>query len=228
MSHAQVEPLIIAALVVTEVAVWQLRVALAARGRKRTAAALGAVNALLSVLALARVVTHMDRPANVAGYAAGVAVGVYLGIVADERLTKDPLEYRLLVDDDGELLAHRLRQHGWPVTRQVAAGADGPAAVLHVVLAADAASRLDRDLDRLAPHGPRIRSRLHRTRGHPSTWLPDGPATRDGGDDVLDGSSRELRARGVVEDPGVVHGGEAVAGIARQPREQVLGGAPLG
>jgi uncharacterized protein YebE (UPF0316 family) len=160
--HAYVEPLVIAALVVTEVAVWQLRVALAGRGRKRFAAALGAVNALLSVVALARVVTHMDRPANVAGYSVGVAVGVYLGILADERLARDPLEYRVLVEDDGELLARRLREHGWPVTRQVAAGAHGPAAVLHVVLEADAASRLDRDLDRLAPHGSRIRSRLHR------------------------------------------------------------------
>lgn len=161
MNHSHVEPLLIAALVVTEVAVWQLRVALAARGRKRTAAALGAVNALLSVVALARVVTHMERPANVAGYAAGVAVGVYLGILADERLARDPLEYRVLVQDDGELLADRLRQHGWAVTRQVAAGANGPAAVLHVVLDAGAASRLDRDLDRLAPYGSRVRSRLH-------------------------------------------------------------------
>jgi len=161
VSHTLVEPLVIAALVVTEVAVWQLRVALAARGRKRTAAALGAVNALLSVLALARVVTHMERPANVAGYAVGVAVGVYLGILADERLARDPLEYRVLVEDDGEQTAHLLRQHGWIVTRQLAAGANGPAAVLHIVLGADAARRLDRDLDRLAPHGSRIKSRLH-------------------------------------------------------------------
>ena len=41
-------------LVVLEVAVWQVRVALATRGRKRIAAVLGAVNAILSVVALAR------------------------------------------------------------------------------------------------------------------------------------------------------------------------------
>ena len=68
-----VQPVLIAVMVVLEVAVWQVRVALATRGRKRIAAALGAVNAVISVVALGQVVTNLDRPANVAGYAVGVA-----------------------------------------------------------------------------------------------------------------------------------------------------------
>ena len=102
MSSPLLQPLVIATLVVTEVAVWQLRVALATRGRRNSAATLGAVNAVLSVVALAQVVTHLERPANVAGYAVGVAAGVYLGIVADEGLAREPLQYRVLVDGDGE------------------------------------------------------------------------------------------------------------------------------
>ena len=74
------QPVLIAVLVVLEGAVWQVRVALATRGRKREAAALGAVNAVMSVVALGQVVTNLDRPANVAGYAIGVALGVYLGV----------------------------------------------------------------------------------------------------------------------------------------------------
>ena len=79
MSTQLIQPLVIAGLVVTEVAVWQLRVALATRGRKNSAATLGAVNAILSVVALAQVVTHLERPANVAGYAVGVAAGCVPG-----------------------------------------------------------------------------------------------------------------------------------------------------
>ena len=82
------QPVLIAVLVVLEVAVWQVRVALATRGRKREAAPLGAVNAVLSVVALGQVVTNLDRPANVAGYAIGVALGVYLGVVVDEGLKR--------------------------------------------------------------------------------------------------------------------------------------------
>ena len=74
------QPVLIAVLVVLEVAVWQVRVALAA--------GLGAVNAVMSVVALGQVVTHLDRPANVAGYAIGVALGVYVGVVVDEGLKR--------------------------------------------------------------------------------------------------------------------------------------------
>jgi uncharacterized protein YebE (UPF0316 family) len=82
------QPVLIAVLVVVEVAVWQVRVAMATRGNKRTAAALGAVNAVISVVALGQVVTHLDRPANVVGYAVGVAAGVYLGVVVDGRVAR--------------------------------------------------------------------------------------------------------------------------------------------
>ena len=85
MPTTLIEPVLIAVLVILEVAVWQVRVALATRGRKRIAAVLGAVNAVLSVVALGQVVTHLDRPVNVAGYAVGVALGVYLGVVVDGR-----------------------------------------------------------------------------------------------------------------------------------------------
>lgn len=87
MTFALLQPLVIAVLMVVEVAVFQLRVALAAKGRKRIAAGLGATNALISVAALGQVLTGLDRPANIAGYAVGVAAGVYLGAVVDERIT---------------------------------------------------------------------------------------------------------------------------------------------
>ena len=59
MWDAIFQPTLIAVLVVIEVAVWQVRVALATRGRKQVAALLGAVNAVLSVAAIGQVVTNL-------------------------------------------------------------------------------------------------------------------------------------------------------------------------
>jgi uncharacterized protein YebE (UPF0316 family) len=87
MTYALLQPLVIAVLVIVEVAVFQLRVALAGKGRKRIASGLGATNALISVAALGQVLTSLDRPANVVGYAVGVAAGVYLGATVDERIS---------------------------------------------------------------------------------------------------------------------------------------------
>lgn len=154
------EPLVVLALVVTEVAVWQLRMAVATRGHKGAAAMLGAVNAVLSVVALALVVNHLDRPWNAAGYAAGVAAGVYLGVLLDQRLARESLEFRVLVTGDADTAADQLRERGWPVVRHVVEGDDGRASVLVVVVEAGLAPRLTEDLDRVVPHGFRTSSRL--------------------------------------------------------------------
>lgn len=163
MSNPVIQPLFIAVLVVLEVAVWQVRVALSTRGRKRVAAALGAVNAVLSVVAISQVVTNLDRPANVAGYAIGVAVGVHLGVVVDGRFAGDPVEYRVVLPGDGTRLAGELAARGWPVTMHSAQsghGPGGPATVLSVVAPPGRAAALDRVLEQLAPDGFRTTSRL--------------------------------------------------------------------
>ena len=59
MSIALVQPALILVLVILEVAVWQVRVALATRGRKQSAAVLGAVNAVISVVALGLSLIHI-------------------------------------------------------------------------------------------------------------------------------------------------------------------------
>ena len=150
---------------------WQLRVALATKGRRRSAAVLGAVNAVISVAALAQVLTHLDRPGNVAGYAVGVAIGVYLGCAADERLAGDPIEQRVVVPGNGAELATQLRARGWPVTVQAATGLRGPAAVLFVAVDAARGAEVERDLTRLAPEAFRTSSRL---RSASSSPLPPG------------------------------------------------------
>jgi len=165
-----VQPVLIALMVVLEVAVWQVRVALATRGRKRIAAALGAVNAVISVVALGQVVTNLDRPANVVGYAIGVAVGVYLGVVADGRFAGDPVEYRVVLPGDGAASAAELRARGWPVTVQHAVGITGPATVLAVAVDAGRTTEVERDLERYAPGGFRTSSRLRS-----ATWMPLPP-----------------------------------------------------
>ena len=76
-------------------------------GRKRIAAALGAVNAVLSVVALGQVVTNLDRPAERRRLCRRGGLGVYLGVVADGRFAGDPVEYRVVVPGDGSRACRR-------------------------------------------------------------------------------------------------------------------------
>jgi uncharacterized protein YebE (UPF0316 family) len=170
MWNTPVQPVLIAVLVVLEVAVWQVRVALAKRGRKRIAALLGAINAVISVVALGQVVTHLDRPENVAGYALGVAIGVYVGVAADGRFAGDPVEYRVVLPGDGTGPAAQLWARGWRVTVQPALGLQGAATVLFVVVDAGRTAEIERDLAQFAPDGFRTSTRLRS-----ATWAPLPP-----------------------------------------------------
>jgi hypothetical protein len=63
---------------------------------------------VISAVALGQVVTHLDRPAKVVGYAVGVAFRVYLG-VADGRFGGDPVDYRVVLPGEGVEPAAELR-----------------------------------------------------------------------------------------------------------------------
>lgn len=183
MWHTPFQPVIIAVLVVLEVAVWQVRVALATRGRKQSAAVLGAINAVLSVAAIGQVVTNLDRLENIAGYALGVAVGVYVGVIADTRFAGDPVEYRVVLTGIDNGPADELLACGWSVTSQPAQGLR-PATVLTVVVDSKWTRQFEHDLDRLAPEGLRTSIRLRS-----ASW-PQPSAERLGSI----GSSRSLRS----------------------------------
>src|SRR4029077_15270422 len=80
-------PLLIAGLVVTEVAIWQWRMVIAHRGSRVSAMLLGIIGAVLQITAITQVVADVSDPAGVIAYAIGVGFGVLLGLVAGERLT---------------------------------------------------------------------------------------------------------------------------------------------
>ncbi|MGD9530325.1 DUF5698 domain-containing protein [Pseudonocardia sp.] len=146
---ATYRPLLIAALVLTEVGLWQWRVLIAARGGRAGAVALGAVGAVLQITAISQVVTNVDDPLSVGAYAAGVALGVLAGLVAGDRIT--PGSIGVTVVSGSASLAEGLWARGWPVTAQHGHGAHGPVTVVSVAISRRCESRLHRDVVELAP-----------------------------------------------------------------------------
>lgn len=151
MSGHIVQPLVIGGLVLAEVGIFQSRIARSNRGDKRSAAALGALGALVYVVAISQVVANVDRPLNLAGYSAGVAVGVYLGCVADERTRRAPLEFRIVLPDGDVGLLGQLRDAGWPATAVPGQGVAGAVSVVFVAVHPRNAAELARQLHEWAP-----------------------------------------------------------------------------
>lgn len=158
-------------LAACSVGLWTLRVAVAAAGRRLAAAAIAALEAVLFAVAFGAVITALDDPVRIGGYALGVSIGTLVGITADERLSTGQSLVRIVVDGDGHAEAAGLRARGWPVTRSPSDGVRGDVAVLTVAVDDAALPRLRTDVDATVDAGFETVERLRAVRPTP---LPAG------------------------------------------------------
>jgi uncharacterized protein YebE (UPF0316 family) len=141
-----------ALLAITSVGLWTLRVALTARGRKGTGAAVAAVEAVVFAVAFTNVAAHLDSPARIAGYAAGVAIGTVLGLAVDHRVSAGVSEVDIIVPARDTLTADHLRRLGWPATTFPGDGPTGPVTVICVAVDDSQVAQLTAAIRQVAPN----------------------------------------------------------------------------
>jgi len=132
--------LAIFALRVTDMACDTLRMLFVVRGRKGLAWVLGFSQSAIFIIAITSVLSHLDNPLTIIGYAAGFATGNVVGMAIEERLAIGHTHLSIVSPRRGVALAQALRQAGFAVTEIPARGKDGMVHVLSVsVLRKDAA-----------------------------------------------------------------------------------------
>jgi uncharacterized protein YebE (UPF0316 family) len=141
--------LLIAVLVLTEVGLWQWRMVLAARNHRHGAVLLGGIGAVLQITAITQVVTSVGDPLSVGAYAAGVGLGVLVGLIAGERVT--PGTIGVTITTTAPDVAAEMWARGWPVIVHDGHNQNGPVTVLFVPIDQRHAARLQRDVACLAP-----------------------------------------------------------------------------
>ena len=138
-------------LAIASVGLWTLRVALTARGRTGIGAGVAAVEAVVFAVAFTNVAAHLDSPARIAGYAAGVALGTMLGLTVDHRLSMGVSEVDIVVPTRETRVAERLRSLGWPATTFPGDGPSGPVTVICVAVDDARVAELTSTVRELAP-----------------------------------------------------------------------------
>ena len=168
-------PLLIAGLVVTEVAIWQWRMVIAHRGSRVSAMLLGIIGAVLQITAITQVVADVSDPAGVIAYAVGVGFGVLLGLVAGERFTPGMIGVTIVTQ--APHLARSLWDRGWPVTAQSGRAENGPVAILSVPVDRRDEARLHRDVQSIAPDavGTAFNCRKRTVRPMSASWTAYEP-----------------------------------------------------
>ncbi len=115
---------------VTDMALDTLRVLMVMRGRKGIAWILGFFQSAIFILAISSVLTHLDNPLNVIGYAAGFATGNVVGMWIEERLAIGHVSITIVSSRRGAAIADHLRAEGFAVTEIPARGKDGMVSLL--------------------------------------------------------------------------------------------------
>lgn len=130
MLDALLSALFIFAMRVADMSLDTLRVLFMMRGRKLTSGLIGFAQSAIFVIAISRVISQLNNPWNVVGYAAGFATGVMIGMAIEERLALGFGHIRVISSTKGQAIATALRTRGYAVTEIPGRGKDGAVNVL--------------------------------------------------------------------------------------------------
>jgi uncharacterized protein YebE (UPF0316 family) len=130
-TQAWLSALLIFALRVSDMTLDTLRVLFVMRGKKRIAWVLGFFQSAIFVLAIGRVLTQLDNPLNIIGYAAGFATGNVVGMYIEERIAIGHILINIISSRLGTAIADHLRQNGYAVTEVSARGKDGMVSMIN-------------------------------------------------------------------------------------------------
>ena len=121
---------VIFALRVSDMTLDTLRVLVMMRGRRKIAWVLGFFQASIFVIAITNVLSNLDNPLNILGYAAGFATGIVVGMTIEERLAIGHVQLSIISPGRGAALADRMRAEGYAITEISGRGKDGVVTML--------------------------------------------------------------------------------------------------
>lgn len=103
-----------------------LRTIFIARGKKLPAALLGFCEVCIWLFAIGQVMQNLGDLGNAAAFAAGFALGNYLGVLIEQKLALGNLTVSITTKDDADELATQLRLAGFGATTMSGQGTHGP------------------------------------------------------------------------------------------------------
>lgn len=119
-------PLLIFLARICDVSIGTVRTILVIGGHPYISAALGFFEVTIWVLAVGGVITHLNNPFALLGYAGGFATGIIVGMAIEDRIALGYRIVRVISTDMNVQLSHKLREAGYRVTRLSGTGRSGP------------------------------------------------------------------------------------------------------
>ncbi|HLO29864.1 MAG TPA: DUF2179 domain-containing protein [Anaerolineales bacterium] len=127
-------PIIVFLARLTDVTLGTIRIIFVSRGKKYIAPLLGFVEVFIWITIVSQIVRGAHNFVAYLAYAAGFAVGNYVGMLIEERLAIGTLVVRVILSKDGAALVDRLRTEGYGATYVDGRGSSGPVMLIYTVV----------------------------------------------------------------------------------------------
>lgn len=130
-SQAWLSAALIFVLRVSDMTLDTLRVLFVMRGKKQIAWVLGFIQSAIYVFAIGKVLSQLNNPLNIIGYAAGFATGNVVGMIIEERIAVGHILVNIISPRLGSAIVTHLRQNGYAVTELSGRGKDGMVSMIN-------------------------------------------------------------------------------------------------
>lgn len=127
-------PLLIFCARIFDQSVGTLRMIFVAKGLKKYAPVFAFFEALIWLLAIGEIMKHLDNPLCYIAYAGGYAMGNYVGMVLDEKLSIGNVIIRVILRNEANELITHLKTSNYGLTILNAEGATGKVKVIFSII----------------------------------------------------------------------------------------------
>ncbi|MEE4178576.1 MAG: DUF2179 domain-containing protein [Bacteroides sp.] len=127
-------PLLIFLSRIMDQSIGTMRLIFVSKGYRHIGPILGFFEVIIWLLAVTQVLKHLTNPMAYIAYGAGFAMGNYVGIRLEEKISIGTVLIRIIPKKDTTDLLNHLREIGLGVTSVDAFGAKGPVNILFTIL----------------------------------------------------------------------------------------------
>ncbi len=127
-------PLLIFLARICDVTLGTLRIIFTSKGKKYIAPFLGFIEMIIWILAITHIFENLNNWACYIGFAAGFAMGNFVGIIVEERLAIGYELIRIITSKDADNLISTLRQRGFGITSIRAKGKKGDVGIIYSII----------------------------------------------------------------------------------------------
>ncbi|HLN53837.1 MAG TPA: DUF2179 domain-containing protein [Lentimicrobium sp.] len=127
-------PLLIFLARISDQTIGTIRLIFLSKGYKHLAPFLGFFEVIIWLITVSQIMQHLDNVMCYIAYGGGFAMGNFIGMTIEERLSIGTVMIRVIPRNNSKILIQKLREHNYGVTSVAAEGSQGNVDVIFTII----------------------------------------------------------------------------------------------